>query len=228
MTGTMLREARLRAGLSLSAMATRTSYSVSHLSNVERGRRPVTDAILLAYDRELGDAMDRRSVIKGFIALSLAQRPLADDIYASIAASDANPLAEVQTTHATDLVIASLVERPIVPKLRRWMTDGSSVVLRVNAAGILAKVQGLDVGRDVAATLTNDDEVRHLYTTAVLSRVCELDWQAAQAVARTSLQLDDPATAARRLSLETLNSADAGARWCASHLLRELSPMLGA
>lgn len=228
MTGAMLREARLRTGLSLSVMAARTSYSVGHLSNVECGRRPVTDAILLAYDRELGEAMDRRSVIKGFIALSLAQRPLADDIYASIAASDGNPLAEVQTTHATDLVIASLIERPVMPKLRRWMADGSSAVLRVNAAGILAKVQGLDVGKDVAATLTHDDEVRHLYSTAVLSRVCGLDWQAAERIARNPLELYDPTTAARRLSLETLNSADAGARWCASHLLRELSPMLGA
>lgn len=228
MTGAMLREARLRAGLSLSAMAARTSYSVSHLSNVERGRRPVTDALLLAYDRELGDDVDRRSVIKGFIALSLAQRPLADDIYASIAASDGNPLADVQTTHATDLVIASLVEWPVVPKLRRWMTDGSSAVLRVNAAGILAKVQRLDVGRDVAATLAHDDEVRHLYSTAVLARVCGLEWQAAAASARNPLELADPTTAARRLSLETLNSADAGARWCASHLLRELSPILGA
>ena len=228
MTGAMLREARLRAGLSLSALAGRTSYSVSHLCNVERGRRPVTDALLLAYDRELGEVVDRRGVIKGFIALSLTQTPLADDIYASIAGSDANPLAEVQTTHATDLVIASLVERPVVPKLRRWMMDGSSAVLRVNAAGILAKVQGLDVGRDVAAVLSHDDEVRHLYATAVLSRVCELDWQAAQAIAHNPLELSDPTTAARRLSLETLNSADAGARWCASHLLRELSPMLGA
>jgi|SRR5579872_3313901 len=228
MTGAMLREARERAGLSLSAMASRTSYSVSHLCNVERGRRPVTEAILLAYDQELGEAVDRRSVLKGFIALSLAQRPLADDIYASIAGSDGNPLADVQTTHATDLVIASLVERPVVPKLRRWMTDGSSAVLRVNAAGILAKVQGLDVGRDVAATLTNDAEVRHLYTTAVLSRVCGLDWQAAQAMALEPLKLDDPTTAAHRLSLETLNGADVGARWCASNLLRELSPMLGA
>jgi len=227
-TGHMLRQLRERSGLSLGAMAAKTHYSKSFLSLVERGSRTVTADVVSAYERQFGSDMNRRGVIAGLAALTMAHGKLAGEIYASIAGFDDNPLATVQTTHGTDLVIASLVEPSAAVKLRRWMRDGSDAVLRVNAAGILAKVKGQDHAADVATSLRHDNDVRRLYSTAVLARVCGLDWQAAAlAVEDPCRHLADPFRAARELSNETFNGYDAGARWCASNLLRELSPALG-
>lgn len=57
-TGQMLRELRERADVGLRAIARKTSSRVrlsdSHLSRVERGERPVTPAVLAAYERALG------------------------------------------------------------------------------------------------------------------------------------------------------------------------------
>jgi transcriptional regulator with XRE-family HTH domain len=52
-SGEELRAARLAAGLSLDAMATRTRFSKPHLGNVEQGRRTPTPAIVAAYERVL-------------------------------------------------------------------------------------------------------------------------------------------------------------------------------
>jgi hypothetical protein len=53
----MLRELRLWADLGLRAVARRSSGAVrlsdGHLSRVERGLRPVTPAVLAAYERAL-------------------------------------------------------------------------------------------------------------------------------------------------------------------------------
>ena len=57
-TGAMLRELRLRRDVGLRAVARRTSGKVGlsdgHLSRVERGQRPVTPAVISAYERALG------------------------------------------------------------------------------------------------------------------------------------------------------------------------------
>lgn len=75
-------------------------------------------------------------------ALTAVHGKLAAEMVASIGGGDAAPLTTVQTTHGTDLVIASLADRSAAVRLRRWMTNGSDAVLRVNAAGILAKLPG--------------------------------------------------------------------------------------
>jgi hypothetical protein len=133
-----------------------------------------------------------------------------------------------QTTHGTDLVIASLVDPAATRRLRRWMNDAADPVLRVNAAGILAKVPDQTPARDVANVLTVDDQTRQLYTTAVLARVCVLDWQDARRIAANPLSLPPRRATfiAQRLTGETLNPRDVGARWCAATILRELSPLL--
>src|SRR5262249_58601815 len=128
----------------------------------------------------------------------------------------------------TDLVIATMLDASSVRRLHRWMTDGADPVLRVNAAGILAKLPDQTRARDVATVLAGDDATRHLYTTAVLARVCVLGWDAAQRIAADPLTI--PAGKARfiaqRLASEVLNPRDAGARWCAATMLRDLSPLL--
>lgn len=120
-----------------------------------------------------------------------------------------------------------LVEPAVKSKLSRWMLDGADPVLRVNAAGILAKLPSQDSSQSVATVLAHDDKVRYLYTTAVVSRVCATDWKSAARFALTPTAHPKPAWAARKLAAEVLNPRDAGARWCSALMLRDLSPALG-
>lgn len=65
------------------------------------------------------------------------------------------------------------------------MSGSANPVLRVNSAGILAKLGGLDLADSVVKTLHADQDNRQLYLTAVASRVLAMEWQqAAQFVAR--------------------------------------------
>jgi transcriptional regulator with XRE-family HTH domain len=61
-TGAMLRELRQHADIGLRAVARRTTGHVrlsdGHLSRVERGLRPVTPAVLAAYERALRMRID--------------------------------------------------------------------------------------------------------------------------------------------------------------------------
>lgn len=79
--GEMLRQARERAGISLSAMAERTHFSKSHLGNVETGKRAVTAEIVSAYEREVGEEMDRRGVLSGLAATVVAPIATAEPLY---------------------------------------------------------------------------------------------------------------------------------------------------
>jgi transcriptional regulator with XRE-family HTH domain len=225
--GEILRAARNAAGLSLAEMAGRTNFGRTHLGNVETGARTATPAVIAAYERALGDHLNRRTFLS--VAAGVAtQAMMAGEIFSSIAASDPGPLATVQTTHATDLVIASHVDPAARKRLRTWMTNGSDPVLRVNAAGIMAKLSDQETAGAVATVLTHDPEVRARYLTAVAARVGDLDWdQAARLVGDPySLPAAGVRAFARKLSRETLNARDAGARWCSAVLLRDLSPRL--
>lgn len=53
-SGSVLRQARQSVGVGLSRIAYQGRLSVSHLSRVERGERPVTPAIVAAYQRAIG------------------------------------------------------------------------------------------------------------------------------------------------------------------------------
>ena len=66
--GVTLRAAREAAGVSLSVMAKRTQYGKGYLGNVETGVRRATPEIVLAYERALGDDMNRRGLLTGVAA----------------------------------------------------------------------------------------------------------------------------------------------------------------
>lgn len=182
-------------------------------------------ADVLAREASL-DRVNRRRFLE-LSALTAAHGKVAAELVASVAAGDVGPLQTVQTTHGTDLVIAALVDRPSMPKLRRWMRDGASPVLRVNATGILAKVPDRDTSYDVATCLAGDAEVQRLYRTAVLARTCALDWPVAERLASDPTAAPNASYVAARLAREVLNARDAGARWCSAAMLRDLSPLLG-
>jgi transcriptional regulator with XRE-family HTH domain len=54
-SGALLRELRMVAGVGLRQMASRTNFTPSYLSMVETGGKPVTEAVMCAYRRVLGD-----------------------------------------------------------------------------------------------------------------------------------------------------------------------------
>lgn len=231
MIGEALREARNAAGMSLCVMATRTHYSKSYLSMVEAGKRTATADVVNAYERvlgigQLGDEMNRRGFFK-VASLVAGNTKLAAELAASIAGNDPGPLAAVQTTHGTDLAIATLADRGAVAHLGRWLDNGDNPVLRVNAAGILAKVPGQAEASHVTAALGRDLDVRSRYMTAVIARVCGLDWCVAAQLADNPAGFPQPILVTQRFAREAVSDRDVGARWCAAAMLQVLSPLIG-
>ncbi|MGC9665845.1 helix-turn-helix domain-containing protein [Planosporangium sp. 12N6] len=86
-TGAQLRVARNAAGVSLRAMAARTNFSKGHLSNIEAGRRTVTPDVVLAYERALGDDVDRRGLLTGLAATVVAPAAVTELIRTGFAAA---------------------------------------------------------------------------------------------------------------------------------------------
>lgn len=171
--------------------------------------------------------MDRRDFMR-LTALTATHGTLARDLASSIAGSDSGPLTSAQTTHGTDLVIASLADASCRNKLNSWMREASNPILRVNATGILAKIPGQDNSQDVCRVLVNDPKVRQLYTTAVVARLAGMSWTEAQRLSRDPLYMPDKATfLAGRFAEEARNPRDAGARWCAASMLRDINPLVG-
>jgi transcriptional regulator with XRE-family HTH domain len=85
----MLRIAREAAGLSLSEVAGRTHYTRGHLSNVETGKRAASPDVVLAYERVLGESMDRgrRGLLAGVAAGVVAPAVTAELILKGFAAA---------------------------------------------------------------------------------------------------------------------------------------------
>jgi DNA-binding XRE family transcriptional regulator len=142
-------------------------------------------------------------------------------------------LATAQTSHATDTRLGALIRDDGCAhrSLTAWMRTGATPVLRVNAAGILAKIGESSTGDTVITTLGHDHDSRHLYLTAVASRVLDTGWDEASSLAAltcapgATVHLTGPTQwAAHRLVTEIVGSRDAAARWCATVLLSGLSP----
>ncbi|MFI1186877.1 helix-turn-helix domain-containing protein [Streptomyces californicus] len=173
------------------------------------------------------DRVNRRGFL-GLSTLAVTHGALATEMAAGIAGNDPFPLARVQTTHGADIVTASIADKASTVHLRRWMLEGDVPILRVNAAGILAKLPGQAQADQVARVLAHDEEVRHLYLTAVTSRVCAVDWTTAGRIVSQPAAYGHRADfLATRFAREALNPRDSGARWCSSVMLRELSPVIG-
>lgn len=139
------------------------------------------------------------AAVGAMVGMSAAS-PDSRELFASIAAGDQQPLAQLQTSHATDLALGRLAaaDRPVLWRLARWADDGDSDILRVNAAGVLAKTGDLEFSGFPAEVLGRDRDVRTRYLRAMVARV-----------GRDTSQL----------CAEVQNPADSGARWCAAWLL---------
>ncbi|MEV6923941.1 helix-turn-helix transcriptional regulator [Dactylosporangium sp. NPDC051485] len=224
--GVTLRRARQAAGQSLAGMAKRTGFSRSYLGNAETGERAVTPAVIRAYEKVLGDDLNRRELLIGAVsALAAVGVPdEASDIATSVRAERYHLLASAQTSHAVDKTIAALFSQdtPSLAALTKWAQKGTPV-LRVNASGILAKIGSPVLDGQVARWLVADVEVRELYVTAVVSRVLGLPWDDARQLARSGFPLAEQHQL-DALTAEVTNTADAGAHWCSIVLLARTRP----
>jgi hypothetical protein len=174
-----------------------------------------------------------------FAQPSLIDFFVAQRLFGGIVEDKSALLATVQTSHDTDQVIRRFVqsEESSARTLARWMRKGATPVLRVNSAGILAKIGTASVADDVITVLRGDIDTRHLYLTAVASRVLAMPWdEAAQFAgsaahvvpARAELSAERIASMAERLSQEAKQSRDGAARWCSIVLLTGLGQRVPA
>jgi hypothetical protein len=110
------------------------------------------------------------------------------------------------------------------------MKRASSAVLRVNSAGVLAKLGSPRLADEVVRMLKGDLDTRQLYLTAVVSRVLDLPWPEAATLAANAAQgqdwhgryADRAGHFADRLATELTNPRDGAARWCSIVLLDQL------
>jgi hypothetical protein len=158
----------------------------------------------------------RRSMLVGMASavVGAALPDVAVDVVRDIAAERSRLLSTVQTSHEVDKVIGWLVPKdmPSVGSLLKWMRNGPAV-LRVNAAGILAKVGNTATDNDVVQVLKSDRESRQLYLTAVINRVLGLPWDSAGHLASSGQPLSDSAQV-ESFAAEIRNPYDSGARLC--------------
>jgi hypothetical protein len=188
---------------------------------------------MLAEAQRDGGDVERRQFLIGMAATMTATavgipvgQSVGQRVFESIARDDSELLSTVQTTHTTDWEISRYVLRDgaAAAALAAWMRDESSTVLRVNAAGILAKLGAPSVTQNVIASLRCDDESRRLYLTAVVNRVLRLPWD--DAIERVSSLSGGRRAAswltgdqAALLAIEARDGRDGAARWCSAVLL---------
>ncbi|NBE82130.1 helix-turn-helix domain-containing protein [Micromonospora sp. NEAU-HG-1] len=163
---------------------------------------------------------------------------VAHRVFGDITRGSGHLLAAAQTSHATDLTIGALTadDESARRALVAWMRHGPTAVLRVNSAGILAKVGSPKVGDAAISAIRGDDDVRHLYLTAVTCRVLDMSWDEAARVAALAAESGNRASmglasarqtwATERLTAELINPRDAAARWCSAVLLATLPSAL--
>lgn len=192
----------------------------------QAGNRPLHRSLVPADQRtHLGRLLASRQVVLDdtghlrFVSLGLLEFHLACHIVDGVATGLRVPLETAVTSHTTDLVIGEFVagDQVSVRMLDSWMRRGANPVLRVNAAGILAKTGAPQVADEVVAALRTDPAARHLYLTAVTHRVLAMPWPDAQRYAAAPDHSRADHTA--RLAAELRNPRDAGARWCSAVLL---------
>jgi transcriptional regulator with XRE-family HTH domain len=115
--GATLRLVREAAGLSLGAMSKRVYFSKSYLSNLERGRRRVTPAVVRGYLEALGDDVNRRQLLMTLLAATAAPSASAEALGRAFEmALDEPPLAVDDwlarlETYGRDYMLAGAGER---------------------------------------------------------------------------------------------------------------------
>lgn len=209
-------------------MARLTNFSKSYLGLVETGRRSATVEIVTAYENELGpigdDDMVRRDITHPRV-LKVGKRSLTD-LAAAIRRGEPAELATTPTSRTADFFLAAKLDETGRDYLRQWMTDGTAT-LRTNALAVLSKMSIPSDIEPIIHVLENDAKVQHLSLASEVSKLTQWDWDTSKAVARDTSMAPEPQKLAKQLTKEAINDKDAECRWCGSHLLARLTPVLG-
>lgn len=144
----MLRELRERAGVGLRAIARNTSSRIrlsdSHLSRVERGERPVTPAVLTAYERALGIVISD-DVAQDLTAQKSHQKREWEEFQATIVAVAGGGRAS--THHDARLLEAATVNASLPSRI------GPSEVVQVEQAALFVRSLDLRHGGELAGRM---------------------------------------------------------------------------
>jgi len=227
--GAELRTAREEAGISLAQMSERVHYSKPYLSQVETGKRTVTVDIVRAYEKELGpigDDMLRRRDITHPRVLK-AGRPTLTQLARSIDNGEPGALRNTPTSRAVDFFLAAKLGPAGTAHLREWVRTGETSTLRANALAVLSKMSITADIPLIIECLENDEKVRFLSLASEVSKLMRWDWDTCKNVAQKPSATPQPRKLAKALTKEALLDSDAESRWCGSHLLKELVPVLG-
>ncbi|WP_040794093.1 helix-turn-helix domain-containing protein [Nocardia higoensis] len=195
---------------------------LDELTEGERRRfEQMNDSKVVSFGND--DGMDRRHFLQAAALAPLASP--APDLLASLAGGDPGPLALVQTSYTVDHTIAAALDHATMRRMLLWAQNDPSEIIRVNAAGILAKTTDAPA-ETIAGILAHDHDVSRRYMTAVLSRVLDIDHGNAAGYVIAPETLPSPEAVAAKLATESINRHDVGARWCAATMLARMSPYL--
>ncbi|MFC9250977.1 helix-turn-helix domain-containing protein [Amycolatopsis thailandensis] len=223
-SGEKLKAARLYAKLSLAQMAVETSFSKSYLSQVENGTRVVTLEVLAAYERVLGDGMNRPDLVHPRL-IKLDDSEARDRVLNAVESGEPDVFAKGPTSSTIDAAIAPKLTETGVGHFRRWALEGKTSTLRANAISILGFLPGRENADVVAQALDTDAKVRRLCVASEVSRLMQWDWETSLAVADDPTTAPEPEALAKKLAKEAIDPKDSESRWVAGWLLQRLAPV---
>jgi hypothetical protein len=163
---------------------------------------------------------------------SLVDFFIAQSVFSDVVNGRTSRLSSVQTSHETDKIVSDFVVNNSAAsgRLFEWLVGGLDPVIRVNSAGILAKISGGDAADDVINALRRDVDTRSRYITAVAKRVMGTEWDSAArfvdglfADVHSNEMADDRRTQiVNCFAREVRNPRDVGARWSSVVVLDRL------
>lgn len=210
-------------------MAQLTRYSKSHLGMVETGQRPITADMVIAYERAIGpvgDDMWRRRNITHPRVMQI-KKPDLVNLVRAVESGRPDSLLNTPTSLAADELLATQVSPEGAAHLRRWMREGQTSTLRVNALSVLARRSERSDSTAIIEVLESDERVRRLSVASTVSRLMQYDWQTCVRVVSDPATAPDPVVLAKRLAKDAVDVNHAEARWCAAFMLGKLAPVLG-
>ncbi|MFD2421574.1 XRE family transcriptional regulator [Amycolatopsis pigmentata] len=149
-----------------------------------------------------------------------------DDAARKLAEGDVSVLTYGASGHWSDVALGKRVSPVAAANLRIWVTDGRTSTVRANALSILAKQADRESIDLVIRVLGDDEKVRLLCLTSVVSRMLQVDWETGQQIALDPASAPSPRRLAKAMASEAVNPRDVESRWCGARLLQELVPVL--
>lgn len=200
---------------------------------MENGLKAGTDELVAAYETVLGgpvlvpegDDMWRKEIKHPKLYAITGARAL-DDAARKLAEGDVSVLTHGASGHWSDVALGKRVSPDAAANLKTWTAQGRTSTIRANALSILAKQTDRESIDLVIRVLEEDEKVRMLCLTSVVSRMLQVDWDTGKRIARDPASAPNPRRLAKAMASEAVNPRDVESRWCGARLLQALVPVL--